>query len=184
MAKKILSEYMDIACKLVRGVFYRPRFSPCGKLLRVGRGVRILKKEGTIAIGDKVQIYRQVKLSCWGAEEQRANLTIGSGTAIGDRTEIHCGKQVEIGQNCNISWDCCIMDRDYHKLDSDEETFRPVKIGDRCWIGCNSIILKGVTLGEGAVVAAGSVVTKDVPPRTLVGGNPARVLRENIEWKA
>lgn len=76
------------------------------------------------------------------------------------------------------------MDRDYHKLDSDEETFRPVKIGDRCWIGCNSIILKGVTLGEGAVVAAGSVVTKDVPPRTLVGGNPARVLRENIEWKA
>lgn len=183
MANRNLSEYMDIACKLVRGVFYRPRFSPCGKLLRVGRGVRVLKKAGTIAIGDKVQLHRQVKLSCWGAEGT-AKLTIGSGTAVGDRTEIHCGGQVEIGRDCNISWDCCIMDRDYHKIDSDTEIIHPVKIGDRCWIGCNSIIIKGVTLGEGAVVAAGSVVTKDVPARTLVGGNPARVIRENIEWKA
>lgn len=183
MASRSFGEYYDIISKLMRGVFYRPRFSPCGKLLRVGRGVRILKKDGTIAIGDKVQLHRGVKLSCYGAHG-KAQLTIGGGTAIGDRTEIHCGERVQIGRDCNISWDCCIMDRDYHKLDSEEEVVRPVTIGDRCWIGCNSLILKGVTLGEGAVVAAGSVVTKDVPARTLVGGNPARVIRENIEWKA
>jgi galactoside O-acetyltransferase len=57
---------------------------------------------------------------------------------------------------------------------------QPVKICDHAWIGFNSILLKGVTVGEGAIVAAGSVVTKDVPPFTIVGGNPARVIR-NLE---
>jgi len=51
------------------------------------------------------------------------------------------------------------------------------------WIGTRVTILSGVTVGEGAVIAAGSVVTKDVPPYTVVGGNPAKVLKENIEWK-
>ena len=51
------------------------------------------------------------------------------------------------------------------------------------WIGCNCIILKGVTIGEGAVVAAGSVVTKDVPPKALVGGNPAKIIKSDVFWK-
>jgi galactoside O-acetyltransferase len=55
---------------------------------------------------------------------------------------------------------------------------KPVKIEDKVWIGFNSIILKGVTVGEGAIVGAGSVVTKDVPPYTIVAGNPARIIRE------
>ena len=96
MANRNLSEYMDIVCKLVRGVFYRPRFSPCGKLLRVGRGVRVLKKAGTIAIGDKVQLHRQVKLSCWGAEEN-AKLTIGSGTAATVRRFIAANRRKLVG---------------------------------------------------------------------------------------
>jgi acetyltransferase-like isoleucine patch superfamily enzyme len=54
----------------------------------------------------------------------------------------------------------------------------PVKISNKVWIGFNCIILKGVTIGEGSVVGAGSVVTKDVPPWTIVAGNPARVIRE------
>ena len=55
---------------------------------------------------------------------------------------------------------------------------RPIKICDKVWIGFNSIILSGVTVGEGAVAAAGSVVTKDVPSWTIVGGNPAKIIRE------
>jgi galactoside O-acetyltransferase len=55
---------------------------------------------------------------------------------------------------------------------------QPVTIESKAWIGFNVIILKGVTIGEGAIVGAGSVVTKDVPPYTIVGGNPARVIRE------
>ncbi len=56
-------------------------------------------------------------------------------------------------------------------------------IGDWVWIGCRATVLKGVTIGDGAVVAAGSVVTRDVPPAALVGGNPARVLRERVTWE-
>jgi acetyltransferase-like isoleucine patch superfamily enzyme len=55
---------------------------------------------------------------------------------------------------------------------------KPVRIGDKSWIGLNVIILKGVEIGEGAVVAAGSVVTKNIPPWTIAAGNPARVIRE------
>lgn len=74
------------------------------------------------------------------------------------------------------------MDRDYHKMNSRTEKIQPVKIENNVWIGCNCIILKGVVIGEGAVVAAGSVVTRDVAPKTLVGGNPARLLKEDVFW--
>jgi galactoside O-acetyltransferase len=63
-----------------------------------------------------------------------------------------------------------------HK-DWSKVTIRPVVICDKAWIGFGVKILKGVTIGEGAVIAAGSVVTKDVPPRHVVGGNPARIIR-------
>ena len=75
------------------------------------------------------------------------------------------------------------MDRDYHSTGQGTEILKPVAIGNNVWIGCKAIILKGVTIGEGAVVAAGSVVTKDVAPFTLVAGNPARVIREVKGWR-
>lgn len=74
------------------------------------------------------------------------------------------------------------MDRDYHKLNNDTEKTSPIHIGNHCWIGCNCIVLKGVTIGDGAVVAAGSVVTKNIPPNTLVAGNPAKIIKENVSW--
>lgn len=150
-------------------------------LLRVGSGVKIIRKNASIKVGRKVQIYKGVKLSAFG-NEGFCEIVIGSNTSIGDRTEIHAGKKVEIGSGCNISWDVCIMDRDYHKFNSQTEEIKPVKICNDVWIGCNVIILKGITIGEGAVIAAGSVVTKDVAPKTLVGGNPAKVLKEDVYW--
>jgi len=179
--KRTLPEIVQEAVKLARGIFKKRKINKCGALFRVERGVRILKKNATIEIGRKVQLHRDVKLSAWG-NEHHAEIIIGSNTSIGDRTEIHAGKKVTIGEGCNIAWDVCIMDRDYHKFNSQTEEIKPVNIGNNVWIGCNSIILKGVTIGEGAVVAAGSVVTKDVAPRTLVGGNPAKVIKEDIYW--
>lgn len=175
-------ELFDNSLKILRGKIFAPRFTSRGRLLRIGRGVRILKKQGSIEVGDRVMLHRHVKLSAWGTDGP-AKITIGSRTYIGDRTEIHAGRSVTIGSGCDISWDCNILDRDYHKLCSDTETFAPVVISDNVWIGCRAIILKGVTIGEGAVVAAGSVVTRDVPARTLVAGNPAKVIREDITWK-
>lgn len=174
-------EILSEAVKLARGIFVRIKLKSCGALLRVGSHVRILQRNASITVGRKVQLHRAVKLSAWG-NEGYVELIIGDNTSIGDRTEVHAGRKVEIGSGCNIAWDVCIMDRDYHKFNSSVEEIRPVKIGDNVWIGCNSIILKGVTIGDGAVVAAGSVVTKDVPPKTLVGGNPAKVLKEDIYW--
>ena len=59
-----------------------------------------------------------------------------------------------------------------------------MNIGNHVWIGENSMVLKGVTIGDGVVIAASSVVTRDIPPHSLVAGIPAKVIRENIEWKA
>ena len=80
-----------------------------------------------------------------------------------------------------------IYDTDYHKiLDRDGNVLNEDKdiiINNHVWIGVNAIILKGVTIGEGSIVAAGAVVTKDVPAGCLVAGNPAKVIRENVIWK-
>jgi acetyltransferase-like isoleucine patch superfamily enzyme len=59
---------------------------------------------------------------------------------------------------------------------------QPIIIGNHVWVGMNATILKGVTIGDGAIIAAGSIVTKDVKANTLVGGVPARILKENVEW--
>jgi acetyltransferase-like isoleucine patch superfamily enzyme len=179
--KRTLPEIASEAFKLLRGFFVKMKFAQCGPLFRADRGVRIIKRNGSIKVGRKVQLHREVKLSAWG-NEYFTEIKIGDNTSIGDRTEIHAGKGVEIGKGCNIAWDVCIMDRDYHKFNSNTEEIKPVKIGDNVWIGCNSIILKGITIGNGAVVAAGSIVTKDVPPKVLVGGNPAKVIKEDIYW--
>jgi acetyltransferase-like isoleucine patch superfamily enzyme len=101
---------------------------------------------------------------------------------LGDRTEIHCGRNVKIGNHVAISWDCVIMESDYHAAGGSEVVPRPIVIEDEAWIGCRVIILKGVTVGRGAIVGAGSVVTKDVPPYTLAAGNPARVIKPVEPW--
>lgn len=174
---EIISEIL----KLIRGFFITFRLNECGQLFRAGRKITLLKRNADVNIGRKVQLYNGVKLSAWG-NNGHAEIIIGDNTNIGDRTEIHAGNKVEIGSNCNISWDVCIMDRDYHKLNGIEEIIKPIKIGDNVWIGCNSLILKGVTIGNGAIIAAGSVVTKNVESNTIVGGNPARVIKSDIFW--
>jgi acetyltransferase-like isoleucine patch superfamily enzyme len=146
--------------------------------------LRIIKRNGSIKVGEFTEFWPGVKLSCYGSSQsEQASIRIGNHCSIGDRTEIHSGRKVDIGNNVIIAWDCVVMDRDYHSTSQDKETMKPVLIGNNVWIGCRAIILKGVTIGEGAVVAAGAVVTKDIPPFTLVAGNPARVTREVKGWR-
>ena len=113
-------------------------------------------------------------------------VTLPSGTLeIGDNVFINFGssivaaRQVTIGNDCLIGAHVSIMDCDFHRVEDKawDTSGLPVILEDRVWLGNRSIVLKGVTIGHDAVVAAGSVVTRDVPPRTVVAGVPARVVR-------
>jgi len=136
-------------------------------------GLTLYRQHGTLQIGERTHLWPNVKISIVGKPDQRASVRIGRRSSIGDRTQIHACHSVTIGDRVLISWDVTILENNYHS-----NSRGPVVIENDVWIGCHAIILSGVTIGRGAVVGAGSVVTKSVPPNTIVGGNPARVLRE------
>ena len=112
-----------------------------------------------------------------------AKLNLGSGY-INRNVKIRCFKEITIGNNVAISENVSIWDSDAHELqDSLRDNVQPIKIGNHVWIGMNSIILKGVEIGDGAVIAAGSIVNKNVEENCLYGGIPAKKIKENISWK-
>lgn len=110
-------------------------------------------------------------------------LTIGQGAANVGLT-IMCAKEITIGNGVRIGRDVSIRDwNGSHVIINDHyRNHAPVHIGDRVWLCTGCTIMPGVTIGEGSVVAANATVTKDVPPHSLVGGSPAKVIKENIEW--
>ena len=106
-------------------------------------------------------------------------ITIGRYCTIGDSSFLDGRSGLVIGDCVNFGSHVSVYTRQ-HDVDSPDfaEVGAPVEIGDYAWVSSHSIVLPGVTIGEGAVVATGSVVTKDVAPYTLVGGNPARYIRD------
>ena len=97
--------------------------------------------------------------------------------------QIVCFKKVSIGRDCAIARDVIIRDTDAHEVrPSKRPMTEEVVIGRHVWIGNRAMIMKGVTVHDGAIVAAGAVVTRDVPPGCLVAGVPARVVREGVSW--
>lgn len=179
--KRPVSDILKICKMLIMGMFFKAKGNIFGgKYLQVSKGVRATKRKDTkVIIGEKVILYRDVTFYL---DSPGATISIGNKTYINNRTEIKCQNKVTIGNKCAISWDVVIMDTDYHSVD-DKPYISPVLIGNHVWIGCKAIILKGVNIGDGAIIAAGSVVTKDVPANCLVAGNPARIIKENVSWK-
>ena len=112
------------------------------------------------------------------------NIRIGNNVGISGST-LYAWESIEIGDNTLIGANCKIMDSDLHPLDAAERNANnldkvktaPIVIGKNCFIGCNCLILKGVTVGDGAVIGAGSVVTKNIPAGAVAAGNPAVILR-------
>lgn len=111
-----------------------------------------------------------------------AHLILGKNSYINSDCKIRCHQEITIGEGCAISHDFTVMDSDAHEIAGSKNT-NPVHIGNHVWVGTRVTILKGVTVGDGAVIAAGAVVTKDVPAGSLVGGVPAKVIKERVEWK-
>ncbi|MBL8014506.1 MAG: acyltransferase [Candidatus Omnitrophica bacterium] len=115
--------------------------------------------------------------------EVKGRLTLGNRNYFNRQVKIVCFDTVTIGDDCLIAADVHIYDHD-HRFDDLSRPIRlqgyvtrPIKIGNNVWIGAKATVLKGVTIHDGAVIAANSVVTKDVPANAIVGGNPARVIK-------
>jgi acetyltransferase-like isoleucine patch superfamily enzyme len=145
------------------------------------RGVLRVNKNGKFSIGKNVRISSGCKIYVNG------NFSIGNNSYINPNTMVFCDSRISIGDNCAVSWDCQISDCDFHTIQINEEKklmVRPVTIGNNVWIGARCIVNKGVTIGDGAIIAAGSVVTKDVPSNVIAAGVPAKVIRENANWIA
>jgi acetyltransferase-like isoleucine patch superfamily enzyme len=189
-----------------RGAWVRWRFGAAKGLFLIGKNVTIrqasyiqvgrnfiaqdhceingLSQKGLI-FGDKVTVgsFAIIRPTNLYGGEAGVGLKVGNNSSIGPYGYIGCSGYIEIGDNVMISPRVSI----YSENHNFSETAVPmieqgvtrsfVKIEDDCWIAANSIILAGVTVGKGSVVAAGSIVTKDVPPYSVVAGNPAQVIK-------
>ena len=145
-----------------------------------------------IRIGAQTHLRNQIVIFGFGGE-----LIIWERCFIGEESRVWSANKIVIGNDVLIAHNVNIMDTNSHEIDYIERKnvyieiinnghqnrlgnilTAPIVIEDHVWIGFNCIILKGVTIGKGAIIAAGSVVTKNVPPFTLVGGNPAKVIKQ------
>lgn len=135
----------------------------------------------SINSGYHLSMYSPVKLLI---DRKEATIIIGDNTRIHGSC-IHAFNSITIGNNCLIAANCQIMDGGGHDLSFSNVSNRintvgackPVEIQDNVWIGANCIIMPGVTIGGGSVIAAGSVVTKSIPSMCIAGGNPAKVIK-------
>lgn len=167
----------------LRGFGLYFRLDANGPIKSIGKTV-IYNNNGTIHVGKHTCIWPDVKFSLTGNDHNRSpRLEIGEFSSIGDRSQIHCGDLVTIGSHVLISWDVNLLEYDYHAPGGGQAIPRPIVIEDEVWIGARCIITKGVTIGRGSIIGAGSVVVKDVPPYTLAAGNPARPIRQVDSWR-
>lgn len=120
------------------------------------------------------------------AINENPTLVVGNNTSLGYLVTISVGERVEIGDDCLIADRVFIADNHGHPADPERRRLRqkvlpkeiePIKIGNNVWVGYQSVILRGVTIGDNSIVGANSVVTKDVPANTVVAGNPAVIVR-------
>jgi len=184
--RKFIIRFLQYKAKMQLSRRPGVKIHPTAKLnfrgVRLYAGCSLEVGEGTIVEGSLV------------SEREDSRIAIGRNTFIGISL-LASAERIEVGDDVMISGGCFLLDHNSHSIgwtgrkqdvkdwyhgrkDWANVIIKPIKIGDKSWIGLNVIILKGVEIGEGAVVAAGSVVTKNVLPWTIVGGNPARVIRE------
>lgn len=136
-------------------------------------------ESGEIYVNGTFDIYAGGKIYV----NPNAVLKLGSGY-INHNVNISVFKEVSIGEGCVISENVIIRDSDNHKIKGNNKLeTASIKIGHHVWIGMNAVVLKGVTIGDGAIIAAGAVITHDVPPNTLVAGVPAKIIKHDVSWE-
>ncbi|MCO6496348.1 MAG: hypothetical protein J5I50_01670 [Chitinophagaceae bacterium] len=155
-------------------------------IISKAKGSRIIIDKGCILVSKS-------KFNVAGINHPVILATLSSGAVIKigrsgfSGSTICAAKEVIIGDDCAFGVNSCVYDTDFHPVDADrrinqqsifDAACAPVSIEDKVWMAANSIVLKGVSIGEGAVIGAGSVVTADIPPYTIYAGNPARKIKD------
>ena len=108
-------------------------------------------------------------------------LHVGEGFRNMANGEFVCHESMQLGSNSLVSWDTLIMDTDFHQIDG-KPSSAPVFLGDSVWVGCRCMVLKGGSVPNGSVLAAGSTVTKTLAPENSLFGGVNKLLRTGIEW--
>lgn len=152
----------------------------CGEGVFFEKNVAFMRYPKQISIGNQVVVKEGAKMCpC----NERAKVSVGNRTTVGYHTYIFASEHITIGDDCLIAPFVYLVDSD-HGIDrstlinQQPNSTAPIVIKNDIWIATGAKILKGVTIHEGAIVAAGAVVTQDVPPYTIVGGLPAKVIGE------
>lgn len=179
---------------LLEKIFVLIRSRVLWLVIRMGYGKKVITNQDIIIRGKfSLSIKRQARcllgkhLVSMGPLYikvlSNANLQIGENCYFNHNCSITCAKDIKIGSGCNFANNLVIVDHD-HKVSANgvekELVSKPIIIGNSVWVGANVTILKGVTIGDGAVVAANSVVRNDVKAHTIVAGVPAKIVKEKI----
>lgn len=158
--------------------------------MKIGRGTKVPRLHVSwphqVKIGSNCRIEHDVYFHFDGIYKPGPRIQIGSGSFIGTTCEFNIRKSITIGENALIAAGCRFIDHDHCTEGKGEFPKRsgieePIIIAESVWLGANVIVLKGVEIGKGAVVAAGAVVTKSIPENEIWGGIPARKIGSRSE---
>jgi acetyltransferase-like isoleucine patch superfamily enzyme len=154
-----------------------------GKNFHTGTFLHWVQGRGDIILGDNVLLDGKISFNFGARHTASPTLKIGNDTRLGHDSMITIAKAVTIGNHCLLSSGIMIFDSPGHPNDPERrkagqppaaEDIKPVTIEDNVWVGRNAVIFPGVTIGEGSIVSTGAIVMSDVPPYSIVAGNPAR----------
>ena len=140
------------------------------------QGPTIVYGGGDITVGDRFCIRSRKWKPVEVFVAPGAALSIGDEVFFNQGVRIACSMSISIGNNCLIGDECVLLDDDFHAHGGSERKVAPICLQDHVWLGTRVIVLRGVTIGEGSVVGAGSVVTRSLPPYSFAVGSPARVI--------
>lgn len=155
--------------------------------MRIGSGTKlpeiIVTWPHKVMLGDNCQIEHQIYFHFDGPYSEGLGIVIGNNCFIGSGCEFNISARLSIGNNCLIAAGTRFVDHNHgtsigRPIREQISTVGAIVVDSDVWIGANCLILKGVHIGEGAVIAAGSVVVKSVPPFSIMGGVPARLLKQ------
>jgi acetyltransferase-like isoleucine patch superfamily enzyme len=170
-----------------RGPLFQARCASVGKNLRID-GMPFVTGHVEIHLGDDVWLGGKIMINS-GRIVDHPRLILKDHAEMGWNVSVSVNQEVMIEEYARVSYDCRISDSDGHPREADlraqnlpvePRDIRPVRIGPHAWIGNSTHIMKGVTIGEGAIIGANSVVIHDIPPFCLALGNPAEVLFRNV----